>query len=128
MYPDSPSGVAAGPQIAAPGGRAGTGGGEVQQPNLVTLSIGVAIGTPESGRFTDPREIIGIATEKNGPMFLQCIHDKLSAFDPKGGFCGSLGNLVQDPRARHGLGAAGDGGGHSVSPGSRGADGARGED
>jgi diguanylate cyclase (GGDEF)-like protein len=38
-------------------------GGEVQQPNLVTLSIGVAIGTPESGRFTDPREIIGIATE-----------------------------------------------------------------
>ncbi|GAA2393234.1 hypothetical protein GCM10010170_106340 [Dactylosporangium salmoneum] len=37
--------------------------GEVQQPNLVTLSIGVAIGTPESGRFTDPREIIAIATE-----------------------------------------------------------------
>jgi aspartate/methionine/tyrosine aminotransferase len=26
---------------------------------------------------------IGIATEKGGPMFLQCIHDKLSAFDPK---------------------------------------------
>ncbi|GAA4254962.1 hypothetical protein GCM10022255_061750 [Dactylosporangium darangshiense] len=37
--------------------------GEVQQPNLVTLSIGVAIGTPESGNFTDPREIIAIATE-----------------------------------------------------------------
>jgi diguanylate cyclase (GGDEF)-like protein len=37
--------------------------GEVQQPNLVTLSIGVAIGTPESGKFTDPREIIAIATE-----------------------------------------------------------------
>jgi aspartate/methionine/tyrosine aminotransferase len=26
---------------------------------------------------------IGIATEKGGPMFLQCIQDKLSAFDPK---------------------------------------------
>jgi aspartate/methionine/tyrosine aminotransferase len=26
---------------------------------------------------------IGIATEKGGPMFLQCLHDKLSAFDPK---------------------------------------------
>ncbi len=26
---------------------------------------------------------IGIATEKGGPMFLQCIHDKLAAFDPK---------------------------------------------
>ncbi|WP_432837134.1 GGDEF domain-containing response regulator [Dactylosporangium sp. CA-092794] len=37
--------------------------GEVQYPNLVTLSIGVAIGTPASGHFTDPREIIAIATE-----------------------------------------------------------------
>jgi diguanylate cyclase (GGDEF)-like protein len=37
--------------------------GEVQQPNLVTLSIGVAVSTPEIGRFTDPREIIAIATE-----------------------------------------------------------------
>ncbi|MEV6927686.1 response regulator [Dactylosporangium sp. NPDC051485] len=37
--------------------------GEVQRPYLVTLSIGVAIGTPESGKFTDPREIIAIATE-----------------------------------------------------------------
>ncbi len=26
---------------------------------------------------------IGIATEGNGPMYLQCIHDKLSAYDPK---------------------------------------------
>jgi aspartate/methionine/tyrosine aminotransferase len=26
---------------------------------------------------------IGIATEKGGPMYLQCIQDKLSAFDPK---------------------------------------------
>lgn len=26
---------------------------------------------------------IGIATEKGGPMFLQCIQDKLSSFDPK---------------------------------------------
>ena len=26
---------------------------------------------------------IGIATEKGGPMFLQCIQDKLAAFDPK---------------------------------------------
>ena len=26
---------------------------------------------------------IGIATEKGGPMFLQCIQDKLSAFDPR---------------------------------------------
>jgi aspartate/methionine/tyrosine aminotransferase len=26
---------------------------------------------------------IGIATEKNGPMYLPCIHEKLSAFDPK---------------------------------------------
>jgi hypothetical protein len=26
---------------------------------------------------------IGIATENGGPMFLQCIQDKLSAFDPK---------------------------------------------
>lgn len=26
---------------------------------------------------------IGIATEKGGPMFLKCIQDKLSAFDPK---------------------------------------------
>ncbi|AMV72332.1 Aspartate aminotransferase [Desulfuromonas sp. DDH964] len=26
---------------------------------------------------------IGIATEKGGPMYLQCIHEKLSAFDPK---------------------------------------------
>lgn len=26
---------------------------------------------------------IGIATEGNGPMYLQCIQDKLSAFDPK---------------------------------------------
>jgi len=26
---------------------------------------------------------IGIATEDGGPMFLQCIHDKLPAFDPK---------------------------------------------
>ena len=26
---------------------------------------------------------IGIATEGKGPMFLQCIQDKLSAFDPK---------------------------------------------
>ncbi|MCK4502199.1 MAG: aminotransferase class I/II-fold pyridoxal phosphate-dependent enzyme, partial [Desulfuromonadales bacterium] len=26
---------------------------------------------------------IGTATEKGGPMFLQCIHDKLSAFAPK---------------------------------------------
>ncbi|MEJ2200249.1 MAG: aminotransferase class I/II-fold pyridoxal phosphate-dependent enzyme [Desulfuromonadaceae bacterium] len=26
---------------------------------------------------------IGIATEKGGPMFLQCFQDKLSAFDPK---------------------------------------------
>jgi aspartate/methionine/tyrosine aminotransferase len=26
---------------------------------------------------------IGIATEKGGPIFLQCIQDKLSAFDPK---------------------------------------------
>lgn len=37
--------------------------GEVQQPNLVTLSIGVAVATPESGKFTDPREVISIATE-----------------------------------------------------------------
>ena len=26
---------------------------------------------------------IGIATEKGGPMYLECIHRKLSAFDPK---------------------------------------------
>ncbi len=26
---------------------------------------------------------IGIATEGDGPMYLQCLHDKLSAFDPK---------------------------------------------
>jgi diguanylate cyclase (GGDEF)-like protein len=36
--------------------------GEVQYPNLVTLSIGVAVSTQETG-FTDPREIIAIATE-----------------------------------------------------------------
>ncbi|UWP87610.1 response regulator [Dactylosporangium fulvum] len=38
--------------------------GEVQQANLVTLSIGVAIGTPSgNGQVTDPREVISIATE-----------------------------------------------------------------
>ena len=26
---------------------------------------------------------IGIATENGGPMYLQCIQDKLGAFDPK---------------------------------------------
>ena len=38
--------------------------GEVQQANLVTLSIGVAIGTPTgTGQLTDPREVIAIATD-----------------------------------------------------------------
>jgi diguanylate cyclase (GGDEF)-like protein len=35
--------------------------GEVQQSNLVTISIGVALST--SGRYTDPREVVAIATE-----------------------------------------------------------------
>jgi diguanylate cyclase (GGDEF)-like protein len=35
--------------------------GEVQRPNLVTLSIGVAQST--NGGFTDPREVISIASE-----------------------------------------------------------------
>jgi diguanylate cyclase (GGDEF)-like protein len=37
--------------------------GDVQRPYLVTLSIGVAVATPEIGSFTDPREIISVATE-----------------------------------------------------------------
>jgi diguanylate cyclase (GGDEF)-like protein len=37
--------------------------GDVQRPYLVTLSIGVAVATPEIGTFTDPREIIAVATE-----------------------------------------------------------------
>ena len=38
--------------------------GEVQQANLVTLSIGVAIGqTGATGQLTDPREVISIATD-----------------------------------------------------------------
>jgi len=37
--------------------------GEVQRPYLVTLSIGVAVATPVGGIFTDPREIISVATE-----------------------------------------------------------------
>jgi len=37
--------------------------GEVQRPYLVTLSIGVAVATPVGGQFTDPREVISIATE-----------------------------------------------------------------
>jgi diguanylate cyclase (GGDEF)-like protein len=35
--------------------------GEVQRPNLVTLSIGVAQST--NGAFTDPREVISVASE-----------------------------------------------------------------
>jgi diguanylate cyclase (GGDEF)-like protein len=37
--------------------------GEVQQANLVTLSIGVAIGQIANGQLTDPREVIAIATD-----------------------------------------------------------------
>ncbi|MFB9181049.1 response regulator [Dactylosporangium sucinum] len=38
--------------------------GEVQQANLVTLSIGVAIGTPSmGGPLSDPRDVISVATE-----------------------------------------------------------------
>ena len=38
--------------------------GEVQQANLVTLSIGVAIGqTGATGQLTDPREVISVATD-----------------------------------------------------------------
>ncbi|MFF5227659.1 response regulator [Dactylosporangium sp. NPDC000521] len=38
--------------------------GEVQQANLVTLSIGVAIGQAAAGgQLTDPREVIAIATD-----------------------------------------------------------------
>jgi diguanylate cyclase (GGDEF)-like protein len=37
--------------------------GEVQQANLVTLSIGVAIGQAAGGQLTDPREVIAIATD-----------------------------------------------------------------
>ncbi|MET7418294.1 response regulator [Dactylosporangium sp. NPDC005555] len=38
--------------------------GEVQQANLVTLSIGVAIGqTGATGQLTDPREVIAVATD-----------------------------------------------------------------
>jgi diguanylate cyclase (GGDEF)-like protein len=38
--------------------------GEVQQANLVTLSIGVAIGQiAANGQLTDPREVIAIATD-----------------------------------------------------------------
>jgi diguanylate cyclase (GGDEF)-like protein len=35
--------------------------GRVQRPNLVTISVGVALST--SRRFTDPREVISVATE-----------------------------------------------------------------
>jgi diguanylate cyclase (GGDEF)-like protein len=35
--------------------------GDVQRPNLVTLSIGVALST--DGRFTDPREVVSVASE-----------------------------------------------------------------
>jgi diguanylate cyclase (GGDEF)-like protein len=35
--------------------------GDVVQANLVTLSIGVALST--NGRYTDPREVVGIASE-----------------------------------------------------------------
>jgi diguanylate cyclase (GGDEF)-like protein len=35
--------------------------GEVQRPNLVTLSIGVALST--NGRFSDPREVVSVASE-----------------------------------------------------------------